>query len=83
MVVRDESCSSHSGFLRYDAVLLDIDGTLVDSNEILPDEVSTANDNRRPDSVVEEASAMGERAKGTAKDAAGAVLGNDRLEREG
>ena len=41
------------------------------------------NDSKRSDSVAEEASAFGQRAKGAAKDAAGAVLGNDRLEREG
>lgn len=35
------------------------------------------------DSVREEASALGERIKGAAKDAAGAVVGNRRLEREG
>jgi len=34
-------------------------------------------------SVAEEASAFGQRVKGATKDAAGAVLGNDRLEREG
>jgi len=35
------------------------------------------------DSVHEEVSALGERMKGAAKDAAGAVVGNRRLEREG
>lgn len=40
-------------------------------------------DNKRSDSITEEASAFGQRATGAAKDAAGAVLGNDRLEREG
>jgi len=34
-------------------------------------------------SVLEETSAIGQRAKGAAKDATGAVLGNERLEREG
>ena len=42
-----------------------------------------SNDNTRPGSVAEEASAFGQRAKGAAKDAAGAVLDNERLEREG
>src|SRR5215208_2476880 len=43
-----------------------------------------ADDNtRRDDSVGEEASAFGERLKGAAKDAAGSVTGNRRLEREG
>ena len=42
-----------------------------------------SNDNKRPDSVAEEASAFGQRAKGAAKDAAGAVLGNEGLERDG
>ena len=41
------------------------------------------NDNKRPDSISEEASALGQRVKGGAKDAAGAVLDNERLEREG
>jgi uncharacterized protein YjbJ (UPF0337 family) len=35
------------------------------------------------DTFREEASALGQRVKGAAKDAAGAVTGNDRLEREG
>ena len=39
--------------------------------------------NKRDDSVGEEASAFGERAKGAVKDAAGAVTGNRSLEREG
>lgn len=39
--------------------------------------------NRRDDSVGEEISAFGERAKGAAKDATGAVTGNRSLEREG
>ena len=39
-------------------------------------------DNRK-DSIGEEASAFGERVNGAAKDAAGAVTGNERLEREG
>jgi uncharacterized protein YjbJ (UPF0337 family) len=38
---------------------------------------------RKDDSVGEEASAFGERAKGAAKDAFGAVTGNQSLEREG
>jgi uncharacterized protein YjbJ (UPF0337 family) len=38
---------------------------------------------RRDDSVGEEASAFGQRVKGAAKDAAGAVTGNRSLEREG
>lgn len=43
-----------------------------------------ANENKRPDdSVSEEASAMGQRVKGAVKDAAGAVTGNESLEREG
>ena len=43
-----------------------------------------AGDNpRRDDSVGEEVSAFGERAKGAAKDAAGSITGNRRLEREG
>ena len=43
-----------------------------------------AGDNtRRDDSVREEVSAFGERAKGAAKDAAGSITGNRRLEREG
>jgi uncharacterized protein YjbJ (UPF0337 family) len=43
-----------------------------------------ADDNtRRDDSVEEEISAFGERAKGAAKDAAGSITGNRRLEREG
>ena len=41
------------------------------------------NDNKPPNSVSEEASAFGERIKGAAKDATGAVLDNERLEREG
>jgi uncharacterized protein YjbJ (UPF0337 family) len=41
------------------------------------------NDNKHPDSLSEEVSAFGERVKGAAKDATGAVLGNERLEREG
>jgi uncharacterized protein YjbJ (UPF0337 family) len=42
------------------------------------------NDNRRQDdSIAEEGSAFGQRVKGAAKDATGAVLGNERLEREG
>ena len=43
-----------------------------------------ANDNKRPDgSVAEEASAFGQRVKGAVKDGAGAVTGNESLEREG
>ena len=43
-----------------------------------------AGDNtRRDDSAREEVSAFGERAKGAAKDAAGSITGNRRLEREG
>jgi uncharacterized protein YjbJ (UPF0337 family) len=43
-----------------------------------------ANDIRRPDgSLSEEASALGERIKGAVKDGAGAVTGNESLEREG
>ena len=43
-----------------------------------------AKDNRHPDDTVsEEVSAFGERVKGAAKDAAGSVTGNERLEREG
>jgi len=37
----------------------------------------------KKDSIGEEASAFGQRVKGAAKDAAGAVTGNERLEREG
>lgn len=39
--------------------------------------------NKRDDSVGEEASALGQRAKGAVKDAVGAVTGNRSLEREG
>ena len=39
--------------------------------------------NERKDSMTEEASAFGQRVKGAAKDAAGAVTGNEALEREG
>ena len=42
-----------------------------------------ANDNTRPNSVSEEASAFGQRAKGAVKDAVGATTGNESLEREG
>lgn len=42
-----------------------------------------ANDNTRPNSVSEEASAWGQRAKGAVKDAVGATTGNKSLEREG
>ena len=42
-----------------------------------------ADENTRSGSVSEEASAFGHRVKGAAKDAAGAVLDNERLEREG
>jgi uncharacterized protein YjbJ (UPF0337 family) len=42
-----------------------------------------ADNTRRDDSAREEASAFGERAKGAAKDAAGSITGNRRLEREG
>ena len=43
-----------------------------------------ANDNKRPDgSLSEEASAFGQRVKGIVKDGAGAVTGNESLEREG
>ena len=43
-----------------------------------------ANENKRSDgSVLEEASAFGQRVKGAVKDGAGAVTGNDSLEREG
>jgi uncharacterized protein YjbJ (UPF0337 family) len=38
---------------------------------------------KKDDSMSEEASALGQRAKGAIKDAAGAVTGNERLEREG
>lgn len=38
---------------------------------------------KHDDSVHEEVSALGERIKGAAKDAAGAAVGNRRLEREG
>ena len=42
------------------------------------------NDNKRSDgSLSEEASALGQRVKGAAKDGAGAVTGNEALEREG
>ena len=41
------------------------------------------NDYTRPDSVTEEASAFGQRVKGATKDAVGAALDNERLEREG
>ena len=37
----------------------------------------------RPNSIREEAAAVGQRMKGAVKDAAGAVTGNERLEREG
>ena len=40
-------------------------------------------DTKRPDSVSEEASAFGQRAKGAVKDAVGATTGNESLEREG
>ena len=40
-------------------------------------------DIRKDDSVGEEISAVGQRAKGAIKDAVGAVTGNSRLEREG
>lgn len=40
-------------------------------------------DNNRDDSMREEASALGQRAAGATKDAAGALTGNRRLEREG
>ncbi len=40
-------------------------------------------DDYKRDSAGEEASAFGQRVKGAAKDAAGAVTGNERLEREG
>lgn len=39
--------------------------------------------NKRDDSVGEEASALGQRAKGAVKDAVGAVTGDRSLEREG
>jgi uncharacterized protein YjbJ (UPF0337 family) len=43
-----------------------------------------ANEKRHPDDTVsEEVSAFGERVKGAAKDSAGAITGNERLEREG
>ena len=42
-----------------------------------------ANENTRPNSVSEEASAFGQRAKGAVKDAVGATTGNESLEREG
>src|SRR4029453_10318301 len=43
-----------------------------------------ANDNKRSDgSLSEEASAFGQRVKGAVKDGAGAVTGNESLEREG
>jgi uncharacterized protein YjbJ (UPF0337 family) len=37
----------------------------------------------KDDTIGEEASALGQRVKGAAKDAAGAVTGNRQLEREG
>ena len=43
----------------------------------------TDDNTRRDDSVGEEISAFGERTKGAAKDAAGSLTGNRRLEREG
>lgn len=43
----------------------------------------TDDNTRRDDSVEEAVSAFGERVKGTAKDAAGSITGNRRLEREG
>ena len=47
-------------------------------------EVIMANDNKRSDdSVSEEASAFGQRVKGAVKDGAGAITGNESLEREG
>ena len=47
-------------------------------------EVIMVNDNKRSDgSVLEEASAFGQRVKGAVKDGAGAVTGNESLEREG
>jgi len=47
------------------------------------DRPSSAEYGSKPGSIREEAGAAGERMKGAAKDAAGAVLGNERLEREG
>jgi len=38
---------------------------------------------KKDDSIGEEASAFGQRAKGATKEAAGAMTGNDALEREG
>src|SRR5215216_3497640 len=49
-----------------------------------PDEVFMAYDKKHPDDTLsEEASALGKRVKGAAKDGIGAVTGNERLEREG
>ena len=43
-----------------------------------------AYDKKNPDGTLsEEAAALGERAKGAAKDGIGAITGNERLEREG
>ena len=43
-----------------------------------------AYDNKHPDdSLREEASALGKRVKGAAKDGVGAITGNEQLEREG
>jgi uncharacterized protein YjbJ (UPF0337 family) len=44
---------------------------------------TSSNPGSPPNSIREEAGAFGERVKGAAKDAAGAVLGDERLEREG
>ena len=40
-------------------------------------------DYKKDDGITEEASAFGQRVKGAAKDAAGSITGNERLEREG
>ena len=47
------------------------------------DRPSSSASGSQPGSIREETGAVGERMKGAAKDAAGAVLGNERLEREG
>ena len=63
---------------RNDAV--DLDG--VRNAAVLDQPVSTATATP-PNSIREETAAFGQRMKGAAKDAAGAVTGNERLEREG
>ena len=47
------------------------------------DRPTSSNPGSPPNSIREETAAFGERVKGAAKDAAGAVLGDERLEREG